>query len=88
MSNVQKLLWLSIIIIICVAGGFVYNYTNKPTVTTREQCFNGSIDACVTLDKTNKQLYRDLEITQQQIAENNKAIKAQASRLLSWSSFH
>jgi len=46
-----------------------------PETTMREQCFAGSIDACVSLDKTNKQLYKDLENTQNQIAENNKVIK-------------
>jgi len=32
-------------------------------------------------------LYKELEVTQQAIAENNKAIKEQAGRLLSGSSF-
>jgi len=50
-----------------------YNsYTKQPTITTQQQCLNGSIDACVTIDRYNKDLYKTLEITQQQIAENNK----------------
>jgi hypothetical protein len=52
-------------------------------MSQRELCFAGSIDACISLDKTNKQLYNELEKTQNQIAENNKAIKEQAAKLLS-----
>ena len=59
------------------------SYSSQPTITTRDECFNGSIDACITLDKQNKQLYKQLEDTQTQLAENNKAIKEQASKLLS-----
>lgn len=88
--NAKKILiWLVCLCIISMGSLGTYRYYNtQPTITTREQCFSGSIDACVTLDKQNKQLYKQLEDTQQQLAENNKAIKQQASKLLSWSSFH
>lgn len=88
MSFNAKIIWLSLVIATCVIGGVAYNsYEQQPTTTVREQCFAGSIDACVSLDKTNKQLYKELEVTQQAIAENNKAIKEQAGKLLSGSSF-
>jgi hypothetical protein len=71
-----------------VIGGVAYNsYEQQPTTTVREQCFSGSIDACISLDKANKDLYKVLETTQGKVAENNKAIKEQASKLLSGSSF-
>jgi len=88
MSFNAKIIWLSLVIATCVIGGVAYNsYEQQPTTTARQQCFSGSIDACVSLDKTNKQLYKELEVTQQAIAENNKAIKEQAGKLLSGSSF-
>lgn len=86
--NAKTTAWIiSIVTILC---GTIYAYkvyNTQPETTTRDECFSGSIDACVTLDKQNKQLYKILEDTQQQLAENNKAIKEQASKLLSWSSF-
>jgi len=89
MSFNAKIIWLSLVITTCVIGGVAYNsYEQQPTTTVREQCFAGSIDACVSLDKTNKDLYKVLEFTQEAIAENNKAIKEQAGKLLSGSSFH
>ena len=88
MSNVQKFIWLSTIIAVCIGAGVAYNsYTKQPTITTQQQCLNGSIDACVTIDRYNKDLYKTLEITQQQIAENNKWIKEHTQKLLSGSSF-
>lgn len=87
-SNVQKLIWLSIIVTTCVIGGVAYNsYEQQPTTTVREQCLSGSIDACVTIDKYNKDLYKTLEITQQAVAESNKPIKEHTQKLLSGSSF-
>ncbi len=87
--NAKTIYWIITISTICIGAVVSYKYYNtQPEQTTRELCFAGSIDACVTLDKNNKELYKQLEITQQQIAENNKAIKEQASLLLSWSSFH
>ena len=84
-----KIIWLSLVITTCVIGGVAYNsYEQQPTTTVREQCFAGSIDACVSLDKANKDLYKVLEVTQNEIAENNKTIKEQAGKLLSGSSFH
>jgi uncharacterized protein HemX len=86
--NAKTIYWIIAIGTICIGAGVTYNYyQQEPELSQRELCFAGSIDACVSLDKTNKRLYKELEVTQQQIAENNKAIKEQAGKLLSGSSF-
>lgn len=87
--NAKVIIWLVCLCSVSVISVLAYNQSMRvPETTMREQCFAGSIDACVSLDKTNKQLYKELEVTQQAIAENNKAIKEQAGKLLSGSSFH
>ena len=87
-SNAKTIIWLVSLILIGTVSVMAYNkYNSQPELTMREQCFTGSIDACVSLDKTNKQLYKELEVTQQAIAENNKSIKEHTQKLLSGSSF-
>jgi len=86
--NAKTIYWIIAISAVCIGAVIVSKYYQQESeLSTRELCFAGSIDACVTLDKTNKRLYQELEVTQQQIAENNKAIKEQAGKLLSGSSF-
>jgi len=76
MSNVQKLLWLSIIIIICVAGGFVYNYTNKPTVTEREQCTIESPVWCDSLIEWLQVKYNNLSKQQAELSKKADVYRA------------
>ena len=86
--NAKTIIWFGLPFIVTFGSIATYQYYSQESeLSTRELCFAGSIDACVTLDKTNKRLYQELEVTQQQIAENNKAIKEQAGKLLSGSSF-
>lgn len=88
LSNAKTIIWLVCLCSVSVIGVYAYNQIElKPETTMRDECFSGSIDACVSLDKTNKQLYKDLENTQNQIAENNKVIKEHTQKLLSGSSF-
>lgn len=83
-----KIIWLVCLFTVSILSIVAYNeYSSEPTITTREKCFAGSIDACIALDKTNKDQRQVLEDAQLKVSENNKKVKEQTQKLLSGSSF-
>ena len=88
MLNGKQIIWLVSIILVGTGSFMAYKYySTQPELSMRDECFAGSIDACISLDKINKNIWKILEDTQYKVSEENKLVKEQASKLLSWSSF-
>lgn len=76
MSNVQKLLWLSILISICVVSGVVYHYTTKSQQPIIEQC---SIENPVWCDALIEELrveYNNLSKVQAELSKKADVYRA------------
>lgn len=88
MNAKKNLIWLFCLCTVSIVSIVAYNnYSSQSEITTREKCFAGSIDACVALDKTNKDQRALLEDAQLKVSESNKSVKTQTQKLLSGSSF-
>lgn len=91
MTNKNIITWLVIVWVITAVWlfvSFVSNADAKVKPTVKDQCFlSGSIDACVQLDKQNKETYKKLTEVLSGIANDNAKVKEHTQKLLSWSSF-
>jgi len=78
---------LAIVFITFFSGTIINGITNKdPKVvpTVKDQCFlSGSIDACIQLDKSNKEAYKKLTEVLSGIANDNAKVKQHTQKLLS-----
>lgn len=98
-TNAKTIIWLVCLCSVSVVSVLAFNsYDQQPTPSNYENCKSGSIEACVKEDKSNKTKYlwthllKDnfdmiYQMKLQKIADENKKVKEQASKLFEWSSF-
>jgi len=81
------IVFITLSISIIFAGAITNAIKNKdPKVlpTVKDQCFlSGSIDACIQLDKSNKEAYKKLTEVLSGIANDNAKVKEYTQKLLS-----
>ena len=86
MTNKHLITWLVIVWVITAVWLFVSFMSNadaKVEPTVKDQCFlSGSIDACVQLDKQNKETYKKLTDVLYGIANDNAKVKEHTQKLL------
>lgn len=81
-------LWAIVVWIVAIVYSVLPKNTEAKEPTLKDQCFlSGSIDACVSLDKQNKQNYVKIQQVLESIAQENAKVKEHTQQLLSWSSF-
>ena len=77
MSTNAKIIWLVSIILVGTVSFMAYKYySTQSTMSTKDECFTGSIDACIKLVKENKEIVKKAELEN---IEANKKIESNLS---------